>query len=907
MQKSIEELLRNHYVNAGGVFHTHVSMINPVGRFIFNRHDIETLWDSYCDKILNEEEPIFGIAEISQQYLPVLIDADIKLKDDDTITYGEHLYTEDNVLSIIQICQSVLRDIVEDCNDKHLTCVLLEKQIYYMESGTTTYIKNGFHLHFPYIILNKNDQQIHFLPRILELINEYDVFSNLGIKDSSSVIDKQCCSVPWLLYGSRKQEDMEPYKVTTIYNSQCEKISLEEAFKNYKIYDSNERPIKIRNKVQYYLPRILSIIPYGRENMELKNNLLIPGSENKPKPTRVQVEKSERKVYDKNYDKDMELASKLISLLSTQRSDDRDTWINVGLALYNVSEGSSDGLELFHEFSSKSDKYDESGCDSTWNGFTYREDGLTLGSLRYWAQCDNPEQYKELVDGLNSSKIEYLILEILGGSHSNIADFFKFVYGDDNIKVLNQDPSKMKFAHWNDDKKLWTIEKKIVLSRLLSTVVKPYVDEYSKKIQNQMATADEVDQDSFKSRLKLIRKLSTNLCSTPFLNNVITFYCSYQIDDSFESKLNSKSNELPIKGGKIIDLKTKVVRERTRDDLFSFELEVDYIKDCDYSRVLAFFSSICVNSQNQTDNELVDYHKRLWGYSLTGEIADRSFHIMWGGGMNGKSSLMNIIQKILGKYFIACSDRVLMSRGENATSPEMIRLIGTRLAVLSETKKGDEINEERIKKLTGGDPIVARALYSEEVQFNIQSTLVMLTNNKPVFDTQQANMDRIKLIPFLARFQNTPEGREYIKDLMNNRLDEFFSWFCDGAFEWYGGKGLEPCELMSHEMSNYLHELDIVGQFVKDKLEVVRKIDYENMKPIVKEKNRMRTSALYCLFLSYVEENNPTTKKINKIEFFKKMKEQFKMEIKTIKGNEYFLCKEKVYENDEAEEENDGL
>jgi P4 family phage/plasmid primase-like protien len=899
MQKSIEELLRNHYVDAGGVFHTHVSMINPVGRFIFNRHDIETLWDSYCDKIKNEEDPIFGIAEISQQYLPVLIDADIKLKDDDTITYGEHLYTEDNVLSIIQICQSVLRDIVEDCNDKHLTCVLLEKPIYYMESGTTTYIKNGFHLHFPYIILNKNDQQIHFLPRILELINEYDVFSNLGIKDSSSVIDKQCCSVPWLLYGSRKQEDMDPYKVTTIYNSQCEKISLEEAFKNYKIFDSNERPIKIRNKVQYYLPRILSIIPYGRENMELKNNLLIPGSENKPKPTRVQVEKSERKVYDKNYDKDMELASKLISLLSTQRSDDRDTWINVGLALYNVSEGSSDGLELFHEFSSKSDKYDESGCDSTWNGFTYREDGLTLGSLRYWAQCDNPEQYKELVDGINSSKIEYLILEILGGSHSNIADFFKHVYGDDNIRVLNQEPSKMKFAHWNDDKKLWTIEKKIVLSRLLSTVVKPYVDEYSKKIQNQMATADEVDQDSFKSRLKLIHKLSTNLCSTPFLNNVITFYCSYQIDDSFEGRLNSKSNELPIKGGKIIDMKTKVVRDRTRDDLFSFELEVDYINACDYSNVIRFFSDICNGNQ-----DLVDYHKRFWGYSMTGEISDRSLHILYGVGRNGKSTLIDIFQKVLGnKYFVSCSDKVIMNKdNSSSTSPELVRLMGARFAVLSETGKEEELNATRIKSITGGDNIVARGLYQDEVQFKLQSTLAMLTNNKPIFDVKdQAMLDRIKLIPFLARFDNTPENREYINELMNNCLDEFFSWFVDGAFEWYGGKQLVPCQVMSHEMKAYINELDIQGQFIEERIEVITKQDYESTPKLQKSTQRIKKDALYGMFMAYTMEQGIRVK-MSKSDFHKSMS-KYNIEMITCKGFPYYICKEKevTVENDDNE------
>ena len=70
----------------------------------------------------------------------------------------------------------------------------------------------------------------------------------------------------------------------------------------------------------------------------------------------------------------------------------------------------------------------------------------------------------------------------------------------------------------------------------------------------------------------------------------------------------------------------------------------------------------------------------------------------------------------------------------------------------------------------------------------------MLTNNKPIFDTQKANTDRIKLLPFLAEFENSPENQEYINELITNHLDDFFSWFVDGAFEWYNGKKLVPCK-----------------------------------------------------------------------------------------------------------------
>jgi hypothetical protein len=177
MDSSLEQILRSHYVD--GVYHTHVSMINPVGRFQFNRQDIETFWELYCDKVQNEEEPMVGIGEKALQYIPVLVDIDLKLKDEESLQYEEHLYTDDNVMSIIQIYQSVLRDIVEELSDEHLTCVLLEKPIYLLDVGENVYVKNGFHLHFPNIFLNKIDQEVHLIPRVCKMVKEYNVFSNL--------------------------------------------------------------------------------------------------------------------------------------------------------------------------------------------------------------------------------------------------------------------------------------------------------------------------------------------------------------------------------------------------------------------------------------------------------------------------------------------------------------------------------------------------------------------------------------------------------------------------------------------------------------------------------------------------------------------------------------------------------
>ena len=150
MSSTIQELLKKHFVDSEDtVWHTHVSMVQPRGKFQFDRNNIDTLWDVYCDNMNSETIPIVGVAEKPHNYTPVLVDIDIKLEETENLQYGEHLYSLEQVKQIIQIYQSVLRTIVYNCGDSNLTCVLLEKPIYYINTNDKRYVKNGFHLKFP--------------------------------------------------------------------------------------------------------------------------------------------------------------------------------------------------------------------------------------------------------------------------------------------------------------------------------------------------------------------------------------------------------------------------------------------------------------------------------------------------------------------------------------------------------------------------------------------------------------------------------------------------------------------------------------------------------------------------------------------------------------------------------------
>jgi len=94
----------------------------------------------------------------------------------------------------------------------------------------------------------------------------------------------------------------------------------------------------------------------------------------------------------------------LLNLLSHQRVDDRDSWIQIGMALKN----SGYDFEIWDNWSSYSNKYNHQDCQKQWNSFhTNTSSKLTIGTIKFLAKQDNPEGYKQLLSHFdnNNNKI----------------------------------------------------------------------------------------------------------------------------------------------------------------------------------------------------------------------------------------------------------------------------------------------------------------------------------------------------------------------------------------------------------------------------------------------------------------------------------------------------------------------
>lgn len=207
---------------------------------------------------------------------------------------------------------------------------------------------------------------------------------------------------------------MNPYKLTKIYNEERDIISLEDALKEYKIYSAEEIEIDMKQHYSFYLPRILSIVPWQRQVSELRSNL--------PSPIRVDASSEKKRVFKtQNLSEVLAKSKKLLEMIADFRAESYTDWLQIGWTMYNISDASNEGLELWMEFSSRcSEKFDQMGCIQLWEKMERRN--MTIGTLHHYAKLDNPILYNKFTEEASRKYINDDT--IVNCSHNDLAKSF---------------------------------------------------------------------------------------------------------------------------------------------------------------------------------------------------------------------------------------------------------------------------------------------------------------------------------------------------------------------------------------------------------------------------------------------------------------------------------------------------
>jgi P4 family phage/plasmid primase-like protien len=298
-------------------------------------------------------------------------------------------------------------------------------------------------------------------------------------------------------------------------------------------------------------------------------------------------------------------------------------------------------------------------------------------------------------------------------------------------------------------------------------------------------------------------------------------------DVNFKGRINHVPYLFPIRHRKVVDLRDGIVRERTREDCFTFECPVTYggpheLVDMTTADVERFFRDVM-----QDKEEMVRFMQRQLGYFITGEMSDRSIFMWHGIGSNGKGCVATMLELMCSEFFITASKDVVIKneakQGDGAATPHLIPLVSARIGMFSETEAGDMLNEALLKKWCGNDSIAARGLYGKQFSFKPQTKLVMQTNHKPDFNTDKSMTDRLKIVKFGARFRpivsspdETLSDPAFITALYTEHTDQFFRWVLKGSIEWYRTKDLDLPECAKEDLNEYVEDLDFVAHWIAE-------------------------------------------------------------------------------------------
>lgn len=258
-----------------------------------------------------------------------------------------------------------------------------------------------------------------------------------------------------------------------------------------------------------------------------------------------------------------------------------------------------------------------------------------------------------------------------------------------------------------------------------------------------------------------------------------------------------------------IDLRSGGLRPHSPDDLITKLAPVKYDLAARCERWIAFLAAVI------PDGETRAYFQRVVGYALTGDVSEHKLFFFYGGGANGKSVALEVLQALLGDYGTLAPVSLLMAKPTEQHPCDRMVLRGRRLAVFAETPAGQRWDESTVKALTGGDTVTGRGMHENFSTFKPSAKFAIAGNHRPrVNDLTEGFWRRFEEIPFEVTI---PESRRDPKlaDKLRAELPGILLWALEGCAEWRR-KGLGKSAKVQAATDAYRAESDRLAPFFAD-------------------------------------------------------------------------------------------
>ena len=751
-----------------GCEYTHTSLNAPPSSFYVPADHLDLFYRLY-DEAIEAGEDLY-ITEKNRHIGPVVVDLDLRFVVGDEGVVSRK-YDETTLKAVVQAYGSIISKYLDGGSNR--LAYVMEKSAPVECKGI---IKDGIHIVFPTIVTKPSVK--HIIRREVMVLLE-PIFKDIGSTNPiADIVDESIIERNnWFMYGSKKRGG-EPYKVTRIYDLEGDEKALDGFQLSTQLFSIRNK----NNETRIKIDQLSNIVEFEAKEEERRRNMNI---------TRkiVGSEINQKQCYYEDIDK----VEKLIDLLNPERCQSYEQWIRLGWCLRNIDNRL---VNKWDEFSAKCpSKYRRGECDRLWNKM--RESGLGVGSLHLWARTDNPEGYKELM----KDDLKNLMFVSRSMTHYDIAKVVHQMFQHDFVcgSYKNRVWYEFRNHRWNSSDSGLGLR-----MRLSEDVWKAYRMEAIEYSHRAMAGQEGGDRNQFDEIAKKLMEISYKLRDTKFKDNIMKECSELFYVDKFEERLDSNTHLIGFANG-VYDLELHEFRDGRPDDHISFSTGRNFVSyDAQNPIQLAIAEYL---EQVLVKREVREYVLKLYATMISGQIKEQKFYIWTGTGSNSKSLLVDLFEKSYGEY--CCKFPVTLITGKrcasNAANSELARAKGKRFACLQEPSGEENINIGLMKELSGGDKIMARALYKEPFEFVPQFKMLLLCNVLPnVPSDDGGTWRRIRVVEFTSKFTDNPDPEkpnEFPIDYdLCTKMEDWYEHFMALLIEYYKkyqAEGItEPAEVM---------------------------------------------------------------------------------------------------------------
>ncbi len=279
----------------------------------------------------------------------------------------------------------------------------------------------------------------------------------------------------------------------------------------------------------------------------------------------------------------------------------------------------------------------------------------------------------------------------------------------------------------------------------------------------------------------------------------------------------------------------------------------------------------CLDDAFFGDNNLKLFLAELFGYVLDASHKANVFVIAVGSGSNGKSTIFDTLQKLIGIENVASTPLSNMN-----TSFGLQPLLGKKLNLSTESDAVN-LNTGRLKAITAGEQITVNQKNKPEIQVVLPTKLIYLMNELPYIDDASYGLSRrLIILPFMRQFKPSEQNKD-LSHILSRELSGILNFALEGLcrlksnnYQFTESKSMEEMKgnflnTIKNPVHVFADELVLYdqGSVLEGKLLINIYTEWLSNHPEINDKGTTSPRVFWKYFIPYVKKIN------NKIEVFK--------------------------------------